>query len=55
MIEISRLADDNKTGMTIGEIRQFLSEVSRAGLSDDLPVQAVVGFKTQLQKLRTRG
>lgn len=55
MIEIARTADDKRAGMTIIDLRLFLAEAARAGISDDAPIKAVVGFKMQLQKLSAQG
>jgi hypothetical protein len=55
MIELSRVADDKKAGMSLGDVRAFLDEADRAGLPDGSKVQAEVGFKAQLRKLKVQG
>lgn len=54
-IEIARVADDKKAGMSLGDVRAFLAEVDRAGIPDTALVGATVGFKQQLQKLKVSG
>lgn len=53
-VEIARLADDKKAGMTFGDLKLFLAEAERAGIPDHAPIKATVGFKQQLQRIQTQ-
>lgn len=55
MIEITRTADDPKAGMTLADLKAFLAELDRAGISDEAPIKASVGMKLQLQKIKAIG
>lgn len=48
-------AEDQKTGMTLGELRLFLSQVDAFGLgNDEVKISGEVGFKSQLQSLKIK-
>lgn len=52
--KLTRESDNKKTGMTLGEIENFIAHSKVLGIPEETPVCAVVGFGRQIQKLETR-
>lgn len=46
------LPENRKAGMTLGEVRAFVAEADRAGITDTTIVWAGVGWRGQLQQVQ---
>lgn len=47
-------AEDRKTGMTLDELTNFVSQAHHAGTPSHTPVHAVLGWRQQIQSIETR-
>lgn len=50
----SKTADDKKTGLTLGDLRQFIAEAERADIDPGTLVRATAGMRGQLISVRTQ-
>lgn len=47
-------AADPKAGATISEVSQWFTRLNTLGFDPRTPIQAVVGFRGQLQKIKAK-
>lgn len=47
-------AEDQKAGLTVGEVRGFVKALDDAAVPDDAPIFVKAGIKDQAKNLRTR-
>lgn len=53
-VTVTRLADDPRNGMTLGELNQFLQEAFASGIDPRAKVLARVGYSYNLKAVEVR-
>jgi hypothetical protein len=54
-VTIGRVAEDKKTGMTLGDVWAFAQNALEHNIDPRTPVKVAVGFRSQIQRIETGG